>query len=63
MAKYFYVMIYKCSVETYWYSNFVGHVFLVRNDLHNRSKYQLADGISWIDKKDTKKVEVEVVEK
>lgn len=61
MNKIFYVIIRKCSLETYWYTDFVGCVFLVTNDFKNKDRYQLVDGLAWIDKKDAKKVSVDSV--
>lgn len=57
--KYFYVEVKKKNEEFtgMWYNEFVGCIFLVRNDPAYRNKYVLADGCSWIDKKYAERVE------
>ena len=62
MSKYFYVQITKKN-ETedgicHWYNEFVGYIFLVKNDKNRKNQYELASGCAWILKKYAKKVEV-----
>ena len=45
--------------QGYWYNEFVGKVFLVKNDSKNKKRYVLVDGCAWIDKVDSERVEVE----
>lgn len=57
--KYFYVEVKKKDEESLgkWYNDFVGEVFLVKNDVVNKKLYVLADGCAWIDKKHAERVE------
>ncbi len=61
MTKYFYVRVTKKNEKErgFWYNEFVGCVFLVKNDSDDRRKYVVADGCGWIEKKDSERVEIE----
>lgn len=55
----FYVEVDQCSVDTYWYADCIGDIFLVENDSDSGNKYITVSGSSWIKKKDCHKVCIE----
>lgn len=61
MTKYFYIRITKKNEREsgFWYNEFVGYVFLVKNNPKNRKNYVVADGCGWIEKKDSERIEIE----
>lgn len=57
--KVFYVQIKKCSVETYWYKDYVGRVFSVFKSPDYPTDYELAGADAFIERADAKIVMVD----
>lgn len=49
MTKYFYVKVIKKNEkeEGFWYNEFVGYIFLVKNNPGSKKNYVVADGCGW----------------
>lgn len=60
MTEYFYVKVNEEVNKEYWYSDFIGEVFLVREDSLNPKAYYVADGIgTWILREHCHRVNIE----
>jgi len=53
----FYVQVIASKWNTFWYNSFMGHIFLVKEDIE-RDSYALVDESGWIEKADCVVVDV-----
>ena len=58
MKKEFYVQIKKARWKIFWYNDFIGHIFLVKENLEDDTTYALINESGWIDKADCTVVDV-----